>query len=187
MRFPINRRHFFGVFAGLLSWLPWRRAVAKVVFGFDSFDKLKPAGVDYQWCVKTVVGSPHLGDIDLARMIDAGWHPVPSHRYAAQFHISGEHIEYGGCMLMERSSAVGVVARGKEIDAALRMPEEFAQMCRANGFEMTYRTGATTFDDVYAAGQHRTDETEIAALKAKYPRLEPSDDPKWKGWEETQS
>ena len=78
-------------------------------YGFDSFDNHNfNMDVHYQWVS---------GDIN-GVMAAAGWKPVPAARYSSQFKITGNTIEHGGCVLMEKTRLAVEQARGAEIAAA---------------------------------------------------------------------
>jgi hypothetical protein len=103
-----SRRLFLG---GLLSALaapaivhagnimPVRNVLILPDVTFDSFDKLMPEGVQYQWVgsdcwYKTVEGRN-------------GWQAVPASRHKSSVAILGDTIQLGGMTLVEASESNG--------------------------------------------------------------------------------
>lgn len=129
-----SRRSFIG---GLLSALtapaivhaanimPVRSVLILPDPGFDSFDKLMPDGMQYQW-------------VDTSRIMvafDPAWELVPASRFNGMFAITGHNIEVGNCVLMERPKAHCISARNEEIRAANQLTEQWARTAMADGFE----------------------------------------------------
>lgn len=107
-------------------------------FGFDSFSPLN-ADSEYQWCAETVLGQPNP---QAQAMVAGGWRAVPASRYSSTFNISGERIERGGCVLMERSRVLSDLARAQNADRARGLVSGWADMVRANGFSGFASSGA---------------------------------------------
>jgi hypothetical protein len=109
-------------------------------FTFDSFDKFIPNEWSYQWVANTVMGQP-TGMLD--QMIAAGWRIVPSARHSKQFAISGERIEHGGCILMDKRKLAVQEGRAAEIEKARGLVSQWEAKARANGFEVSVRETPT--------------------------------------------
>lgn len=109
---------------------------------FDSFDKLMPDGMQYQW-------------VDLRKRDDGAWvtiptgtwKPVPAFRHVDQISIKGDIIQVGGMTLVERPKAICDAARNEEIRAANDMTKAWAARCMANGFEGGVRYSQPTTVD----------------------------------------
>lgn len=148
-----SRRLFLG---GLLSALaapaivhagnimPVRSVLILPEPGFDSFDKLMPDGVQYQW-----VSWPQGSGIEPGRVLgqsvnpvtgaEASWRSVPASRYSRAFAISGDTIRVGDCVLVERPKAASVAARNEEVNAAHQLSAQWADKWKAQGFGVAAR------------------------------------------------
>ena len=143
-----SRRAFLG---GLLSALaapaivhagnimPVRNVIILPSPGFDSFDKLMPDGMQYQW---VLLPSGYAVDpcIPLGKSIgDDGmqhsWLPLPASRYRSEFAIASESIKIGDCVLVERPKVHHIAARGAEIEKAYSLNEQWARRAKAQGFD----------------------------------------------------
>ncbi len=96
------------------SLMPVRNMLVLPPFGWGSF--VPPEGVMYQWVTRKVVGEvvPWYEEA----MVDGGWQSVDASRYNKQFAISGNEVELGGQVLMERVADdwVGMTKLPKRLD-----------------------------------------------------------------------
>jgi hypothetical protein len=77
-----------------------------------------PEGFDYQWKLKSVLNQD---DLDRIRQVEAaGWEPVPRTRHPELMprNYTGDTIEVGGLVLMERPMMFTMEARAEERRAA---------------------------------------------------------------------
>lgn len=128
-----SRRLFLG---GLLSALaapaivsaanimPVRSIIILPKPEFDSFDKLIPDGMQYQW-------------VDTSQIcvgLDFSWGLVPASRFHGRFDISGDEVRVGDCVLVERPKVHYIAARGAEIEKAHSLNDQWARKAMADGF-----------------------------------------------------
>jgi hypothetical protein len=109
-------------------------------FTFDSFDKFVPNEWSYQWVANTVMGQP-TGMLD--QMLAAGWRIVPAARHKKQFVISGERIEHGGCILMDKPKQAVQDVRSAEISKARNLLGTWEENLRRDGIEVSVRETPT--------------------------------------------
>ncbi len=77
---------------------------------FDSFDKLIPGAMQYQWFTDSVMDDRSFSMIDKA--LERGWKTVPVDRHNNIYAIKGDRIQVGGMVLME-----------KPVDASRTVPQ----------------------------------------------------------------
>lgn len=144
-----SRRAFLG---GLISALaapaivhaanimPVRNIIILPEATFESFDKLMPEGMQYQWITRgysmtrDAINESLYADHDPTK-----WRPVPASRYKERFAVAGETIMVGDCVLVERPKVHHIAARGAEIERANQQVQSWADRCMANGFEASMR------------------------------------------------
>ena len=105
-------------------------------YSFDSFDRYVPAATQYQWATKTIMGEP-VGNLD--GMLMRGWKLVPAQRHRGDFHINGDAIEHGGCVLVERPQVVHQSVRQQEIDKAHSLVGDWISKLEDQGMEVRLR------------------------------------------------
>ena len=99
-----------------------------------------PAGLSYQWCALSVMGFPHLAQMQISKMKRGGWGPVPAKRHPKMRHVKGWIIVQNQLLVQKPKRLVD--AENEQLKAvALAMAERHKTGDYVPGFPMTEPTG----------------------------------------------